>query len=83
MADTHQSLANICKNSKMQKYTNSQIHKNTNSQIFTSEKKLLTMVRSVSEDKLYDTIEFNEFLQVALVEQDWKGIVNCCRTICL
>ena len=22
------------------------------------------MVRSVSEDKLYDTIEFNEFLQV-------------------
>ena len=28
------------------------------------EKKLLTMVRSVSEDKLYDTIEFNEFLQV-------------------
>jgi len=29
-----------------------------------SEKKLLTMVRSVSEDKLYDTIEFNEFLQM-------------------
>lgn len=29
-----------------------------------SEKTLLKMVRSVSEDKLYDTIEFNEFLQM-------------------
>ena len=28
------------------------------------EKQLLSMVRSVSEDKLYDTIEFNEFLQM-------------------
>ena len=28
------------------------------------EKILLKMVRSVSEDKLYDTIEFNEFLQM-------------------
>ena len=28
--------------------------------------KLLSMVRSVSEDTLYDTIEFNEFLQVRL-----------------
>ena len=66
----------------MQKYTNSQIHKNTNSQIFTSEKKLLTMVRSVSEDKLYDTIEFNEFLQVGL--KDLKEMLNyslpCCPT---
>ena len=25
---------------------------------------LLSMVRSVSEDKLYDTIEFNEFLRM-------------------
>ena len=25
---------------------------------------MLKMVRSVSEDKLYDTIEFNEFLQM-------------------
>ncbi len=29
-----------------------------------AESKLLSMVRSVSEDNLYDTIEFNEFLQV-------------------
>jgi len=28
----------------------------------TSEKELLAMVREVSEDKMYDTIEFNEFL---------------------
>ena len=28
------------------------------------ERQLLRMVRSVSEDKLYDTIEFNEFLQM-------------------
>lgn len=34
-----------------------------------SEKKLLTMVRSVSEDKLYDTIEFNEFLQMMSKQQ--------------
>jgi Ca2+-binding EF-hand superfamily protein len=26
------------------------------------EKELLRMVRDVSEDKMYDTIEFNEFL---------------------
>ena len=32
--------------------------------IFFLEKTLLKMVRSVSEDKLYDTIEFNEFLQM-------------------
>ena len=40
------------------------IQTNWNIESLTSEKKLLTMVRSVSEDKLYDTIEFNEFLQV-------------------
>ena len=31
---------------------------------YITEKALLKMVRSVSEDKLYDTIEFNEFLQM-------------------
>merc|ERR1711936_136024 len=35
-----------------------------------SEKDLLTMVRSVSEDKLYDTIEFNEFLQMMYKQQE-------------
>ena len=28
------------------------------------------MVRSVSEDKLYDTIEFNEFLQMMYKQQE-------------
>ena len=28
------------------------------------------MVRSVSEDKLYDTIEFNEFLQMMSKQDD-------------
>ena len=28
------------------------------------------MVRSVSEDKLYDTIEFNEFLQMMSRQED-------------
>ena len=28
------------------------------------------MVRSVSEDKLYDTIEFNEFLQMLSKQQE-------------
>ena len=28
------------------------------------------MVRSVSEDKLYDTIEFNEFLQMMSKQQE-------------
>ena len=28
------------------------------------EKELLRMVREVSEDRIYDTIEFNEFLQM-------------------
>ena len=31
---------------------------------------LLKMVRSVSEDKLYDTIEFNEFLQMMSKQQE-------------
>jgi len=35
-----------------------------------SEKILLKMVRSVSEDKLYDTIEFNEFLQMMSKQDD-------------
>ena len=34
------------------------------------EKILLKMVRSVSEDKLYDTIEFNEFLQMMSKQQE-------------
>ena len=35
-----------------------------------SEKTLLVMVRSVSEDKLYDTIEFNEFLLMMSKQQE-------------
>ena len=31
---------------------------------------MLAMVRSVSEDKLYDTIEFNEFLQMMSKQQE-------------
>ena len=31
---------------------------------FFTEKELLRMVREVSEDRIYDTIEFNEFLQM-------------------
>ena len=34
-----------------------------------SEKELLTMVREVSEDQIYDTIEFNEFLQMMSKQQ--------------
>ena len=34
------------------------------------ETSLLRMVRSVSEDKLYDTIEFNEFLQMMSRQQE-------------
>ena len=34
-----------------------------------SEKELLTMVRAVSEDQIYDTIEFNEFLQMMSKQQ--------------
>ena len=37
---------------------------------FLLEKKLLRMVRSVSEDKLNDTIEFNEFLQMMSKQQE-------------
>ena len=36
---------------------------------FFSEKELLTMVRAVSEDQIYDTIEFNEFLQMMSKQQ--------------
>ena len=38
--------------------------------IIFKEKILLKMVRSVSEDKLYDTIEFNEFLQMMSKQQE-------------
>ena len=34
-----------------------------------TEKELLTMVRAVSEDQIYDTIEFNEFLQMMSKQQ--------------
>ena len=34
-----------------------------------SEKDLLKMVRDVSEDQVYDTIEFNEFLQMMSKQQ--------------
>ena len=37
--------------------------------IYFSEKELLTMVRAVSEDQIYDTIEFNEFLQMMSKQQ--------------
>ncbi len=33
------------------------------------EKDLLRMVREVSEDQIYDTIEFNEFLQMMSKQQ--------------
>ena len=33
------------------------------------EAELLSMVRAVSEDKLYDTIEFNEFLKMMSKQQ--------------
>ena len=36
---------------------------------FTTEKELLRMVRDVSEDQIYDTIEFNEFLQMLSKQQ--------------
>ena len=38
------------------------------------ETKLLKMVRSVSEDKVYNTIEFNEFLQMMAKQQ--QGEIN-------
>ena len=34
-----------------------------------AEKELLRMVRDVSEDQVYDTIEFNEFLQMMSKQQ--------------
>ena len=37
--------------------------------LFFAEKELLTMVRAVSEDQIYDTIEFNEFLQMMSKQQ--------------
>ena len=42
----------------------------TKSLLFFLEKKLLRMVRSVSEDKLNNTIEFNEFLQMMSKQQE-------------
>jgi len=38
-----------------------------------SDEELLEMVRDVSEDKMYDTIEFNEFLQM-MSKQQRKGL---------
>ena len=37
---------------------------------FFPEAELLSMVRAVSEDKLYDTIEFNEFLKMMSNQQN-------------
>ena len=41
--------------------------------LFNSEKELLAMVRQVSEDKTFDTIEFNEFL-IMLGKQNIEDI---------
>lgn len=38
-----------------------------------ADEELLEMVRDVSEDKMYDTIEFNEFLQM-MSKQQRKGL---------
>ena len=38
--------------------------------IFVSESDLLKMVRSVSEDKMHDTIEFNEFLKMMSKQEE-------------
>ena len=40
-----------------------------NKKLLSTEKELLTMVRAVSEDQIYDTIEFNEFLQMMSKQQ--------------
>ena len=40
-----------------------------NKRIYFPEKELLRMVREVSEDRIYDTIEFNEFLQMMSKQQ--------------
>ena len=37
--------------------------------LYLVESDLLSMVRAVSEDKLYDTIEFNEFLRMMSKQQ--------------
>lgn len=42
-----------------------------------SEKRLLSMVRAVSEDHLYDTIEFNEFLQMMSKQQKEDVSIDC------
>ena len=38
--------------------------------IYLSETELLEMVRSVSEDKLYNSIQFNEFLQMMSKQEE-------------
>ena len=40
-----------------------------------SDDELLEMVREVSEDHMYDTIEFNEFLQM-MSKQQKKGLTQ-------
>ena len=42
---------------------------------FISDDELLEMVREVSEDHMYDTIEFNEFLQM-MSKQQKKGLTQ-------
>ena len=39
------------------------------------DEELLEMVREVSEDKMYDTIEFNEYLQM-MSKQQKKGLTQ-------
>ncbi len=39
------------------------------------DEELLAMVRDVSEDSIYDTIEFNEFLQM-MSKQQRKGLTE-------
>ena len=40
-----------------------------------SDDELLVMLREVSEDSMYDTIEFNEFLQM-MSKQQKKGLTQ-------
>ena len=51
-----------------------------NKKILSTEKELLTMVRAVSEDQIYDTIEFNEFLQMMSKQQKKSRTrsISCC-----
>ena len=42
---------------------------------YISDDELLEMVREVSEDHMYDTIEFNEFLQM-MSKQQKKGLTQ-------